>query len=139
HKEHNASIPTRFFQFLRDQGRIDLFEGDIRRDYVHVDDVARILLQAWQSGQTSGVYNLGSGVAISHREIAEKVVGGAGEAGFRMESEPIRTVPMPATLLGKCQFYTKSEGALPWGAEIIGDPPEQTVRYWSDRARSATA
>src|SRR5262249_52034945 len=35
HKAHNASIPTRFFQFLRDQGHIDLFEGDILRDYVH--------------------------------------------------------------------------------------------------------
>ena len=132
HKAHNASIPTRFFQFLKDQGRIDLFEGDIRRDYVQVDDVARVLIQAWQSGQTSGVYNLGSGVAISHREIAEKVVSVARDAGMRLESEPIRTVPMPAALQDKFQFYTKSEGVLPWVAEIIGHPLEKMTRYWSD-------
>jgi ADP-L-glycero-D-manno-heptose 6-epimerase len=137
HKAHNASIPTRFFQFLRDQGRIDLFEDDIRRDYVHVDDVARILLQAWQSGQASGICNLGSGVAISHREIAEKVVSVAGANGLRLESEPIRTVPMPAQLLGRFQFYTKSEGILPWVAEITGDPLKKMVGYWSDLAKSS--
>src|SRR5262249_53249769 len=69
HKAHNASIPTRFFQFLRDEGRIDLFEGEIRRDYVHVDDVASVLLRAWQSGPDSGGYNLGSAQPVSRREI----------------------------------------------------------------------
>src|SRR5262249_31978028 len=69
HKAHNASIPTRFFQFVRDQGGIDLFEGDIRRDYVHVDDVASVLLRAWQSGPDSGGYNLGSAQPVSRREI----------------------------------------------------------------------
>src|SRR5438128_184670 len=98
HKAHNASIPTRFFQFLRDQGRIELFEGDIRRDYVHADDVACVLLQAWQSGQPSRVYNLGSGVAISHREIAEKVLSVARDVQLCLESEPVRVVPMPDTL-----------------------------------------
>src|SRR4030095_5350384 len=93
HKAHNASIPTRFFQFLEDHGRIELFEGDIRRDYVHVDDVASVLLRAWHSAQPSGVYNLGSGVAISHRTIAEKLVDVAREAQQRLESEPIRVIP----------------------------------------------
>src|SRR5947209_3658005 len=55
HKAHNASIPTRFFQFLRDQGFIELFDAEIRRDYVHADDVARVVLRAWESEQASGV------------------------------------------------------------------------------------
>src|SRR5262245_3152036 len=55
HKAHNASIPTRFFQFLAERGHIELFDGDIRRDYVHVNDVVRVLLGAWQSDQLSGV------------------------------------------------------------------------------------
>jgi ADP-L-glycero-D-manno-heptose 6-epimerase len=132
HKAHNASIPTRFFQFLKEQGRIELFEGDIRRDYVHADDVARVLLQAWQSGQASGVYNLGSGVAISHREIAERAVGVARETGRRLESDPIRMVPMPDTLRGKFQFYTKAEGVLPWVAAITARPLEKMVRQWTE-------
>jgi ADP-L-glycero-D-manno-heptose 6-epimerase len=134
HKAHNASIPTRFFEFLEDQGRIELFEGDIRRDYVHADDVARILLQAWQSGQPSGVYNLGSSVAISHREIAERVVGVVRDAGLPLEPEPIRVVPMPDQLRGKFQFYTKAEGVLPWVAAITAHPLEKMVRYWTEWA-----
>jgi ADP-L-glycero-D-manno-heptose 6-epimerase len=133
HKAHTASIPTRFFQFLEDHGRIELFEGDIRRDYVHVDDVARVLLQAWHSGQPSGVYNLGSGVAISHREIAETAVGVAQDAGLRLESEPIRTIPMPETLRGKFQFYTRADGVLPWVAAITANPLDKMVHYWTER------
>jgi ADP-L-glycero-D-manno-heptose 6-epimerase len=135
HKAHNASIPTRFFQFLRDQGRIDLFDADIRRDYVHADDVARVLLHAWQSGQPSGVYNLGSGTAISHREIAEAVVAVAQKSGFELAAEPIRTIPMPDTLRGKFQFYTKAEGVLPWVAAITANPVEKMTRYWTELAR----
>jgi ADP-L-glycero-D-manno-heptose 6-epimerase len=135
HKAHNASIPTRFFQFLREQGRIELFDGDIRRDYVHADDVARILLQAWQSGQSSGVYNLGSGEAISHREIAEKALGVAKEAGLRLESEPVRLVSMPETLRAKFQFYTRAEEVLPWVAAITAHPVDKMVDYWTEWAR----
>ena len=132
HKAHNASIPTRFFQFLSEHGRIDLFEGDIRRDYVHVDDVARILLRAWESGQVSGIYNLGSGVAISHLEIAETVVKVARDAGLRLDSDPIRIVPMPEGLQNRFQFYTRAEGVLPWIAELTARPLEKMVAYWTD-------
>ena len=134
HKAHNASIPTRFFQFVQEQGRIDLFEGDIRRDYVHVDDVARVLIHAWQAAPTSGVYNLGSGVAVSHREIADKVVEVARQAGLRMDSEPVRTIPMPPALDGKFQFYTRSEGAPSWVSSVTADPLAKMARYWSELA-----
>jgi len=135
HKAHNASIPTRFFQFLEAQGHIELFDGDIRRDYVYADDVARVLLQAWDTGQPSGVYNLGSGVAISHREIAEKAVSAARASQMRLDPEPIRVVPMPEALRGKFQFYTKAEGVLPWVAAITADPMEKMVRYWTEWAQ----
>ena len=137
HKAHNASIPTRFFQFLRDTGRIELFDGDIRRDYVHADDVAKILLDAWQSGRPSGIYNLGSGVAISHREIAERAVSVARDVGMPIEAEPIRTIPMPDILRGKFQFYTKAEGVVPWIADVTADPLDKMVRYWTDWAQTA--
>lgn len=131
HKAHNASIPTRFFEFVRSQGLIELFEGDIRRDYVHADDVARILVRAWESGQPSGIYNLGSGVAISHREIAETVVRVTRGAGLRLDPAPIRTVPMPDGLRDRFQFYTKAEGVPPWVAELTARPLEKMVDYWT--------
>src|SRR5207249_11745239 len=129
HKAHNASIPTRFFEFLRDRGLIELFEGDIRRDYVHVDDVARIFLRAWESGQASGVYNLGSGVTISHREIAEAAVRVARETGVPLEADPIRVAHMSDDLRRKFQFYTRAEGVLPWVAGATGNPQDKMVDY----------
>lgn len=135
HKAHNASIPTRFFQFLKDQGLIELFEGDIRRDYVHVDDVARILVRAWESGQPSGVYNLGSGAAISHREIAETVVDVARKGGMPLQADPIRMVPMPDGLRERFQLYTRAEGVLPWVAELTAQPLEKMVGYWEGLVR----
>ena len=131
HKAHNASIPTRFLQFLEAEGRIELFDGDIRRDYVHVDDVARVLLLAWQTGQASGVYNLGSGAAVSHREIADGAASAAREAGLPLASEPIRVVPMPERLRGKFQFYTRAEELAPWVSAVTGDPMAKMVEYWS--------
>jgi ADP-L-glycero-D-manno-heptose 6-epimerase len=135
HKAHNASIPTRFFQFLRERGLIDLFEGDIRRDYVHADDVARVLIQAWESGQASGVYNLGSGVAISHREIAEAVVKVAHEAQWPLDPDPIRTVSMPSEVKSRFQFYTRAEDVVPWVAALTARPLEKMLAYWTELAR----
>jgi ADP-L-glycero-D-manno-heptose 6-epimerase len=135
HKAHNASIPTRFFQFLEDQGYIELFDGDIRRDYVHVDDVVGVLLRAWQSGQLSGVYNLGSGQAVAHREIAEKAVDAARKARMPLTDDPIRAIPMPAALRGKFQFYTRAEGVLPWVAATTADQTQKMVEYWNEWAQ----
>ena len=137
HKGHNASIPTRFFQFIREQGRIDLFEGDIRRDYVHVDDVARVLIHAWQAAPASGVYNLGSGTAVSHREIADKVIDVARQAGLRLEAEPVRAVPLPPALNGKFQFYTRSEGSPAWVSSVTADPLGKMALYWRELASAA--
>ena len=134
HKAHNASIPTRFWEFIREQGRIELFDGDIRRDYVHVDDVARVLIHAWQAAPASGVYNLGSGIAVSHREIADTVVEVARRAGLRLEAEPVRTIPLPSTLNGKFQFYTRSEGAPAWVSAVTADPLAKMARYWAELA-----
>jgi ADP-L-glycero-D-manno-heptose 6-epimerase len=139
HKAHNASIPTRFFHFLRDQGRIDLFDAEILRDYVYVDDVARVLLRAWQSDQPSGVYNLGSGVAIPHREIAEAVVRVVREAGLQVDPQPILPVPMVEALRSRFQFYTRADGVLPWVTEIVSAPLEKMVQYWTARTRTDAA
>jgi len=139
HKAHNASIPTRFFSFLEERGHIELFDGDIRRDYVHVDDVARILLNAWESEQPSGVHNLGSGVAISHRQIADKAIDVARNAGMRLDQEPIRVVPMPDRLRGRFQFYTRAEGVLPWVAAITRNPMDKMVSYWTEWARDGVS
>jgi ADP-L-glycero-D-manno-heptose 6-epimerase len=134
HKAYNASIPTRFFEFLRERRLIELYEGEIRRDYVHVDDVARVLIHAWEADQPSGVYNLGSGVAISHREIAEAVVGVTRAAGWPLDRDPIRTISMPPAIKSRFQFYTRAEDVAPWVAALTARPLEKMVAYWTGLA-----
>ena len=90
------------------------------------------MIRAWESGQASGVYNLGSGNPISHRAIAESVVKVARDAGLRLDADPIRTVPMPESLQNRFQFYTRAEGLVPWIAELTARPLDKMVSYWTD-------
>ena len=62
-------------------------DGSTRRDYIHADDVATGFASAiWNPGVPSGIYNLGSGVAISNMEvvkIVERVLGRKVNVVFR--------------------------------------------------------
>jgi UDP-glucose 4-epimerase len=57
---------------LLDHRTLDLFgdEGTIR-DYLHVQDIARGIIAALLDGQVGQVYNLGSGVGHSNRQVLE--------------------------------------------------------------------
>ena len=55
-------------------------DGTCVRDYVHVEDIARAHIMALDSKVAAGVYNLGSNIGISNREIidaAQQVTGSA--------------------------------------------------------------
>lgn len=115
HKDKNASLPNRFFSFIRDKGFIDLFDKEIQRDYVWVEDVCSVILEIMKDESLeSGIYNLGSGNPISHRAMAELVVE---ECVRRKVIAPdnalIRSIPMPEDLLHSFQFHTKAEDLPP--------------------------
>ncbi len=111
HKDKNASLPYRFFSFIRDNGFIDLFDVEISRDYVWVEDVVEIIYELFQNRNLqSGIYNLGSGNPITHLELANLVVDEFKKKGLITDAaNPIRKIPMPDTLLKSFQFYTKAE------------------------------
>jgi ADP-L-glycero-D-manno-heptose 6-epimerase len=114
HKGKNASLPRRFMGFLREQGRIDLFQDDIQRDYVPVEGVCAVFLDAWKNARPSQIVNLGAGRPITHREVAELAVAAARAAGIRVENEGIALIPMPEELRGSFQFRTCAEGVPDW-------------------------
>ena len=75
HKGKNANIVYRFYRYLKDEGKIPLFKGDIVRDHVYAEDVTEVLYQAMVNEKVkSGIYNLGGNHPISHLEIAGLVV-----------------------------------------------------------------
>jgi len=114
HKGKNASLPFRFHQFIKEDGFIGLFDREILRDYVWVDDVTDIIIDIMKGNWENGIYNLGSGHPISHQELASIVVDIFIKRGIKTLSEDlIRPIQMPEDLLNTFQFFTKAEGVLP--------------------------
>lgn len=112
HKDKNASLPHRFYSFIRDKGFIDLFDKQIERDYVWVEDVCDVILEILNEGSLeNGIYNLGSGNPISHRAMAELVVEECIKRNMIVSdsSSLIKSIPMPEELADSFQFHTKAE------------------------------
>ena len=120
HKEKNASLPYRFFDFVMSKGYIDLFKDEIKRDYVYVNDVCEVLFETWRNEKIlSGIYNLGSGNPISHAELANLVVKTIKESNPELifkDGGEIVYIEMPEKLKSKFQFLTKAE-QLPYWVE----------------------
>ena len=124
HKGRMASVARHCFDQYRSDGRVRLFEGsggyangEQRRDFVHVDDVAAVNLDFLDHGERSGIFNLGTGEAATFNAVAHATI----SACRRIAGEPPRTldelvrdgsvqyVPMPETLVGKYQSYTRAD------------------------------
>ncbi|PWG78803.1 NAD-dependent epimerase/dehydratase family protein [Pararcticibacter amylolyticus] len=111
HKGKNASLPHRFFSFIQNNGYIDLFNKEIQRDYVWVEDVANVILDIlYNSSLPNGIYNLGSGNPISHKSLAEIVSNSFIERGLKNSGDRlVRLIPMPDDLTDSFQFFTRAE------------------------------
>ena len=116
HKNKNASIPYRFFNFMVNDGKIELFDANILRDYVHVNDVVRILFLSYLNNVVSGIYNLGSGEVISHAQIAKQVLAKINlhKSISKFDKFSIEKIEMPKSLKNKFQFYTRAKELDSW-------------------------
>lgn len=136
HKGKNASLPYRFFEFLVDKnkGFIDLFDKEIKRDYVWVEDVCKILYNTWKLDMQNGIYNLGSGNPISHEKLANIVIDIMAKEGLldmyqKNSSTYIKKISMPEGLISKFQYFTKAEDLLPWIKDITKNNEEKIKNY----------
>ena len=122
HKGKNANIVYRFYRFIKEKNFIDLFNKEIIRDHIWVEDVAEVMYQAMiRSDVKTGIYNLGGQHPISHRNVAEIVVktmmeGGVIPAGN--VDDYIKPIEMPEELKAKFQFYTHAENQMDFITEI---------------------
>ncbi|UYZ57452.1 NAD-dependent epimerase/dehydratase family protein [Hymenobacter latericus] len=71
------------------------------RDYVHVSDVASGIVGALLKGAPGEVYNLGSGIGLTNREVIEWLTPLANDAGFELNLrvQPPRAFDVPANVL----------------------------------------
>jgi ADP-L-glycero-D-manno-heptose 6-epimerase len=124
HKGRMASVVLHFFDQYRADGRVRLFEGaagyaagEQRRDFVSIEDVAKVNLDFLGRPDRSGIFNLGTGQATTYNELARATI----NAARRAQDEPelsladlvaagaITYVPFPPALAGKYQSHTQAD------------------------------
>ena len=72
--------------------------GSAKREFLHVDDLARAVLLMMEKVDSPEIFNVGCGEDISIRELAEKVAAAAGFQG-RLEWDSSKPDGMPRKCL----------------------------------------
>jgi ADP-L-glycero-D-manno-heptose 6-epimerase len=108
HKGSMRSVVAKAFDQIGERGTIELFksyregivDGEQTRDFLYVKDAAAITAFLARTPRAAGIYNVGSGVERSWRDLAAAVF-----AALRLP-ERVVYVDMPEVLRGKYQYRT---------------------------------
>jgi ADP-L-glycero-D-manno-heptose 6-epimerase len=124
HKGRMASVAYHFFNQYRADGYVKLFEGcdgyvngGQLRDFVSVEDVAKVNMYFLDHTNKSGIFNLGTGKAQSFNDVAVATINALraskGEGALTLEQmhqqQLIRYIAFPEALRGKYQSYTQAD------------------------------
>jgi ADP-L-glycero-D-manno-heptose 6-epimerase len=140
HKDRMASVIHHFSKQIVETGRVRLFEGsggygngEQRRDFVFVGDLARLNLyfaqvgpyapKAGQARMYQAVVNAGSGRARTFNEVVRALIEVHGDA-------EIEYIPFPADLQERYQHFTEADltGLRATGCDLEMTPLEEGVR-----------
>ncbi len=85
-----GSIPDLFMQKALQNGCLTIHDNGAQlRDYIHLDDAINALLMAGASEKTAGgVYNVGSGISVPFKRMAECIVSIAGSGTIEYTARP---------------------------------------------------
>ena len=117
HKGRMASMIFHAFNQYKKDGYVKLFkshkegyeDGGQLRDFVYIKDVVKVLRFFIENEDKSGIYNIGTGIARSFRDLALNAVRAAANDYTLEESKVIEYIPMPEDLRGRYQYYTCAE------------------------------
>ena len=113
HKKSMTSVVFNSFHQINDSGKVKLFKsyideyenGQQKRDFIYVKDVAKIIWWLVKNPQVNGVYNIGTGKARSWNDLAKAVF-------HALALEPnIEYIEMPEHLQGKYQYFTEADNS----------------------------
>lgn len=107
HKAGMASFICHCFTAIKENRDILLFNGsqDFMRDFIYVTDVADITL-FFLSAKTTGIFNVGTGVATSFLDVAEMILAQNNDLN---QQRHIYFTDMPAELRPQYQTYTRAD------------------------------
>ena len=141
HKQSMASVAWHFRTQLMMDGEVRLFEGsdgygdgEQRRDFIYVGDIARVVLYFLDRPEISGIFNAGTGRAQSFNEVARAVIAWHGNGS-------IRYIPFPEHLRGRYQSYTQADvsGLRAAGFDAPFMSVEEGVAAYLDAVRDEAA
>jgi ADP-L-glycero-D-manno-heptose 6-epimerase len=114
--------------------RRDVADGDQRRDFIYVDDAVAVVRWLMETPQVSGLFNVGSGMARSFRDLMEALFRALGR-------EPkIEYIDMPEAIRGQYQYFTQAEvdglsrAGYNAGFTVLEDGVRQYVTQYLDTA-----
>ena len=136
HKGRMASVAFHHFNQYRSQGYVNLFgayenygNGEHSRDFVSVEDVAKVNLYFFDNFEKSGIFNLGTGRSQPFNDLAAATVNACRAAEGKpklsleqlVEQQLIRYIPFPEDLVGKYQSFTQADTSKLRAAGYAGD------------------
>jgi ADP-L-glycero-D-manno-heptose 6-epimerase len=108
HKKHMKSVVAHFYHALQETGEISIFTaagigpGEQARDFIYVKDVVDVNLWCMQNTLENGIYNCGTGKAMTFNRVAEALID-------HYKSGAITYTPMPEHLNEAYQFFTEAD------------------------------
>jgi len=109
HKGTMSSTAYHFNNQIMEEGVAKLFSGtggygngEQRRDFIYVGDVAQVNLWFMDNPQISGIYNLGTGQSQSFNDVAHAVM------SWHKKGK-IEYIPFPDHLMGAYQNFTEAD------------------------------
>ena len=111
HKERMASMIFHGYNQIKKTGEVKLFkshkqefkDGEQLRDFIYVEDVAKVCYWLMQNKVASGLYNLGTGKARTFRDQITAIF-------TTLKKEPnIKYIDMPEDIRDKYQYFTEAD------------------------------
>lgn len=111
HKERMASVIFHSFNQIKSTGKVKLFkshrpdfkDGQQLRDFIYVEDVAKVCYWLMEHPIESGLYNLGTGKARSFDDLVKATFAGIGK------DPVIEYIDMPEDIRDKYQYFTEAD------------------------------
>jgi ADP-L-glycero-D-manno-heptose 6-epimerase len=111
HKSRMASVIFQAYNTILEAGQMNLFrshhpefkDGEQARDFIYVEDVAKVILFFMNHRKDSGIYNVGTGVARTYLSLTKAVF------NSMKVNEKIGFTDTPEDLQGKYQYFTRAD------------------------------
>jgi dTDP-L-rhamnose 4-epimerase len=126
-KNPYTGVLTVFINRARLNKVLDLYEdGDILRDFIYVDDVARAIHLAIDSSEF-GIYNIGSGSTLSIQRLAELIIAAIGSSSKTEVTGKMRL----GDVRGLVADNTRARRLLRWQPKIDHESGIEKFVQWA--------